>query len=59
MTISQIKKVEQIARQSTSFAKKALQRSNDLHALLSFFQYKEGKVKTHSSVNELFRALKI
>jgi hypothetical protein len=59
MTTSQIKKIEQMARQSASFAKKALQKSNDLNVLLSLLQHKEGKVKSYRSVPELFRTLKI
>lgn len=59
MTNIQIKKIERIARESSVFAKKALQKSDELQAYLSLLEYKSGKTRSHKSVDDLFRKLKI
>ena len=59
MTNIQIKKIEKIAKESSIFARKALQKSSELQAYLSFLEYKDGKKKTHRSIDELFKKLKI
>jgi len=59
MTNLQIKKIERIARESSIFAKKALRKSNELQTFLSLIEYKSGKTRSHNSVDELFRKLRI
>jgi hypothetical protein len=59
MTTQQIKRIEKIAEQSLKYAKQAIKKSDELHALLSLMQYKAGKKKEYSSVNALFKKLKI
>lgn len=59
MTNLQIKKIEKIARESSMFAKKALEKSNELQAFLSLLDYKSGKINAYKSVDDLFRKLKI
>ena len=59
MTTAQIKKAERIASESMRYARKALQKTDELEAYLSMLEYKIGKVRKYRSVNELFKKLKI
>lgn len=59
MTTAQIKKAEKIASESMRYARKAIQKTDELEAYLSFLEYKNGKVHKHQSVSELFKKLKI
>ncbi len=58
MTTTQIQKIQKIASESAVLAKKALRKSNELEAYLSFLEYGAGNVRSHVSVKELFRKLK-
>ena len=59
MTVSQIKKIEKIAQESAVYARKSLAKSDELYVLLSLLDAKAGNVNRHSSVDGLFRKLKI
>jgi len=59
MTTKEIKRLEKLANESTQHAKKAIAKSNEMHALLSLLEYKLGRKKTITSVDALFRRLKI
>jgi len=59
MTTAQIKKAEKIASESMRYARKALQKTDELEAYLSMLEYKSGKVRKYRSVGELFKRLKI
>lgn len=59
MTTVQLQKIEKIAAQSASFARKAIHKSNELEAYLSLLEYRAGKVTKHKSVSALFKRLKI
>lgn len=59
MTTSQIKKIEKIAKESASYARKSLAKSDELYALLSLLEAKAGKVHRYASVEDVFRKLKI
>ena len=59
MTIKEAKKLEKIANESMRYARKAITKSNEVHAILSLMEAKMGKVKQYSSVDEIFKKLKI
>ncbi len=59
MSDAEIKKINKIASDSISFAKKAMQRANELQAYLSLLDYKFGKTNSYKSVKEIFKKLKI
>jgi len=59
MTTVELKKIEKIAAESAVFARLALRKSNELEAYLSLLEYRAGKVRTHKSVNALFKKLKV
>lgn len=54
MTTKQIKKIEKIASQSLVYAEKAIKKSNELYAVLSLMELREGKKNRYSSVDKLF-----
>ena len=58
MTIAQMQKIQKIALESASLAKRALRKSNELEAYLSLLEYKAGNINTHTSVRALFRKIK-
>lgn len=58
MTATQIQRIQKIASESASLAKRALRKSNELEAYLSLLEYKAGNVRAHASVKELFRKIK-
>lgn len=59
MTITQTKRIEKIVEESARYARKALAKSAELYAFLSLLEAKAGKVKHYSSVDEIFKKLKI
>lgn len=59
MTTQQIKKLGEIASQSMRYARKAMQKSEEFEAYVSYLEYKAGKVKKYRSVNDLFKKLKL
>ncbi len=58
MTTVEIKRAEKIASESMRYARKALQKSNELQTYLSMLEYKAGKTKTYPSVQAIIRAAK-
>jgi hypothetical protein len=59
MTTTDAKHLERIARESASFARKAIQKSEEIEVYLSLLEARAGKVTRHESVAELFRTLKL
>lgn len=59
MSDIEIKKINKIANDSMDFAKKAMQRANELQAYLSLLDYRLGKTNSYKSVKEMFKKLKI
>jgi hypothetical protein len=59
MTATQIKRLEKIASESVRYARKAMQKSDEMRAYLSALEYKAGKTKEFRSVDDLFRRLKV
>ncbi|MHB8913735.1 MAG: hypothetical protein ACYC4I_01860 [Minisyncoccota bacterium] len=59
MTTLELKKIEKMAAESMMYARKSLQKSDEIEAYLSLLEYKAGKVNKHRSVDELFKKLKI
>jgi len=58
MTTAQIQKIQKIATESASLAKRALRKSNELEAYMSLLEYRAGNVRAHASVKELFKKIK-
>ena len=58
MIAAEVKKIEKLAKESATLAKKALLKSNELEAILSLMEYKAGKVNSYKSVKDLFKKLK-
>jgi hypothetical protein len=58
MTTADTKRIEKIARESADFARKSLQKSNELEAYLGFLDYRAGKVREIKSVRGHFRSLR-
>lgn len=48
-----------MASESVRYARKSLQKSDEIEAYLSMLEYKIGNVNKHRSVDELFKKLKI
>jgi len=59
MTNVELQKIEKIAAQSESFARKALRKSNELTAYLSLLEYRARKTTKHVSINALFKKLNL
>jgi hypothetical protein len=59
MTTLELKKVEKMAAESMMYARKSLQKSEELEAYLSLLEYKTGAVNKYRSVDDLFKKLKI
>jgi len=59
MTIKQIQKLEKVANESIKYARQAMKKSDELQSLLSLVEYKQGRKNHHSSVDQLFKKLKI
>ena len=57
MSTADTKRAEKLARQSAEFARKALQKSEELQAYLSLLEYRAGKTHQHKSVSDPFRKL--
>ena len=58
MTTIEIRRAEKIASESARYARKALQKSDELQTYLSMLEYKTGKTKTYPSVRAIIRAAK-
>ena len=58
MSTAQRQKIEKMAAESASLAKRALRKSNELEAMLSLDEYRSGKARSYRSVKELFKKLK-
>jgi len=54
-----IKKINKIADESMDFAKKAINKANELQTYLSLLDYKSGKTNAYHSVRDIFKKLKI
>ena len=59
MTTAQTKRLEKMASESMRYARRAIVKSNEMQAILSLMEAKAGKVKQYSSVDDIFRKLKI
>jgi hypothetical protein len=59
MTTLELKKVEKMAAESMLYARKSLQKSEELEAYLSLLEYKTGTIKKYRSIDDLFKKLKI
>ena len=58
MTALQLKRAEKLAEASQRYARKSLQKSEELETYLSVLEYKAGRVKEYPSVAAIFRAAK-
>ena len=58
MTTAQIQRIQKIASESASLAKKALRKSNELEAYLSLLEYRAGTTRSYTSVRDLFRKIR-
>ena len=58
MTTAQMQRIQKIATESASLARKALRKSNELEAYLSLFEYKAGNVRSYKTVREIFKKIK-
>ena len=58
MTTADAKRIEKIARESASLARKSLKKSNELEAYLGLLDYRAGKVREIKSVQNFFRSLR-
>jgi len=59
MTTKQIQKIEKMANESLKYASQAIKKSEELQGFLSLLEYKRGKKNKYSSVNSIFKKLKI
>lgn len=59
MTTKEIQKIEKIANESLKYANKAIKKSEELQSVLSLMEYKTGKKNKYSSVDSIFRNIKI
>lgn len=59
MSEMEIKKINKIATDSVNYAKKAMQRANELQAYLSLVDFKFGKTNSYRSVKDILKKLKI
>ncbi len=59
MSTLQIQKIEKIAFESATLAKKALRKSDELEAYLSLLEYRASKVNEYKSVNAIFKKLNL
>lgn len=59
MTIKQIQKIEKIANESLRYANRAIKKSEELQTILSLMEYRIGKKNEHSSVDSIFKKMKI
>lgn len=59
MSPIEFKKINKIANESIGFARKSMQRANELRVYLSLLDYKFGKTNTYKSVRDIFKKLKI
>mgnify|MGYP001608737328 CR=1 len=54
MSEMEFKKINKIATDGINYAKKAMQRANELQAYLSLLDYKFGKINSYRSVKDIF-----
>lgn len=59
MTTVELKKIEKIATESATFARRALAKSNELEVYLSLLEYRAGNTRKYRSVDALFKKLKL
>ncbi|PIR87338.1 MAG: hypothetical protein COU11_01150 [Candidatus Harrisonbacteria bacterium CG10_big_fil_rev_8_21_14_0_10_49_15] len=59
MTKVELQKIEKMAAESATLARKALRKSDELEAYLSLLEYRAGKAQKHASVSALFKKLKL
>jgi len=59
MTTKQIKKIEKMANDSLKYAGKAIKKSEELQIFLSLIEYKQDRKNKYSSVDSIFKKLKI
>ena len=53
------KKMKKREKESLKYASKAIKKSEELQGFLSLLEYKRGKKNKYSSVNSIFKKLKI
>jgi hypothetical protein len=58
MTAVEIKKAERIASESEALARRALAKSDQVHAYLSLLEYGTKKVRTYASARALVRKVR-
>jgi len=58
MTTKQIQKIEKMASESLKYATRAIKKSEELQSVLSLIEYKMGKKKEYSSVDDIFKKIK-
>lgn len=59
MTTKQMQKIEKIANDSIKHARQAVNKSEELRVFLSLIEYKQGRKNKYSSIDSLFKKLKI
>jgi hypothetical protein len=58
MTTADTKRIEKLARESETLARKMLKKANELEVYLSVLDYKAGKIREIKSVRDYFRSLR-
>ena len=58
MTRAQARKLQKIAAESATVAKKTLHKSNELEAYFSLLEYREGRINFYGSLKELMQKAK-
>ena len=59
MTTKQMQKVEKMANDSMKYASQAIKKSEELRGFLSLIEYRQGKKNKYSSVDGIFKKIKI
>lgn len=59
MTTKQMQKIEKMAHESIKHASQAIKKSEELQGFLSLIEYKQGKKNKYSSIDSIFKKLKI
>lgn len=59
MTTKQIQKIEKMVNESLKYADRAIKKSEELQSFLSLIEYKQGRKNKYSSVDSIFKKLKI
>ena len=54
-----MQKIERMANESLEYANRAIKKSEELHGFLSLIEYKKGRKNKYSSIDSIFKKLKI